>query len=105
MVLLLKDQSLMLLEGCFVSGDGCYGPPSSLPWAMSFPNALSPTRIPVHPTPLYEFCLSFTVFVVMWARRKRAEAVEGDQMSATILCMCGTRAVRKRNMSVWNIVR
>eukprot|EP00933_Yihiella_yeosuensis_P048500 TRINITY_DN44741_c0_g1_i1.p1 TRINITY_DN44741_c0_g1~~TRINITY_DN44741_c0_g1_i1.p1 ORF type:complete len:280 (-),score=37.99 TRINITY_DN44741_c0_g1_i1:91-930(-) len=50
--------------GCFLSGDGCYGPPASrdLPWAMSFPNGLLPTREAVHPTPLYESFLSFVLF-------------------------------------------
>jgi phosphatidylglycerol:prolipoprotein diacylglycerol transferase len=29
--------------GCFLSGDGDYGIPTSLPWGMSFPNGLVPT--------------------------------------------------------------
>mmetsp|Transcript_13096 Transcript_13096/g.24102 ORF Transcript_13096/g.24102 Transcript_13096/m.24102 type:complete len:304 (+) Transcript_13096:63-974(+) len=52
--------------GCFLSGDGCYGPqadPKAVPWAMSFPNAAVPTAVPVHPTPLYESFLSFLVFM------------------------------------------
>jgi len=51
--------------GCFLSGDGCYGPPADpahVPWAMSFPNAMVPTNVPVHPTPLYEAAASFFVF-------------------------------------------
>lgn len=56
--------------GCFLAGDGCYGPPADpreVPWAMSFPNAAEPTRVPVHPTPIYEGVLSFAVFAVaMW---------------------------------------
>jgi len=54
--------------GCFLSGDGCYGPfadPTRVPWAMSFPNALVPTREPVHPTPLYEAALSLTIFILV----------------------------------------
>merc|ERR1711953_1341220 len=53
--------------GCFFSGDGCYGPPADpnfVPWAMSFPNAIVPTRVPVHPTPLYEAAMSFTTFAL-----------------------------------------
>ena len=49
--------------GCLLSGDGDYGKPSDLPWAMAFPNGTVPTLVPVHPTPIYEalimagFCL------------------------------------------------
>lgn len=51
--------------GCFLSGDGCYGPPAdpnAVPWAMSFPNGQLPTLLPVHPTPIYESACSFLVF-------------------------------------------
>ncbi len=39
--------------GCFLVGDD-YGRPSSLPWAVAFPNGLPPTDVPVHPTQIYE---------------------------------------------------
>lgn len=39
--------------GCFLVGDD-YGRPSSLPWAVAFPEGLPPTFVPVHPTQLYE---------------------------------------------------
>mmetsp|Transcript_101934 Transcript_101934/g.181084 ORF Transcript_101934/g.181084 Transcript_101934/m.181084 type:complete len:303 (-) Transcript_101934:192-1100(-) len=53
--------------GCFFSGDGCYGPdaPKDSMFAMSFPNALVPTRKFVYPTPLLEFVLSGTLFLFM----------------------------------------
>ena len=35
--------------GCFMVGDD-YGRPSSLPWAVAFPEGLPPTSVPVHPT-------------------------------------------------------
>jgi prolipoprotein diacylglyceryltransferase len=53
--------------GCFLSGDGCYGPeadPTKVPWAMSFPNGMVPVHVPVHPTPIYEMVCSFLVFAV-----------------------------------------
>ena len=28
--------------GCFLSGDGCYGIPTKLPWGMSFPHGIRP---------------------------------------------------------------
>ncbi|CAK9003408.1 unnamed protein product [Durusdinium trenchii] len=51
--------------GCFLSGDGCYGPRSDAPWAVSFPNGLMPTKEAVHPTPLYECTLSMTLFLFL----------------------------------------
>jgi phosphatidylglycerol:prolipoprotein diacylglycerol transferase len=39
--------------GCFLVGDD-YGRPSSLPWAVAFPNGLPPTDVLVHPTQIYE---------------------------------------------------
>ncbi|HAE40360.1 MAG TPA: hypothetical protein DCG57_17255 [Candidatus Riflebacteria bacterium] len=77
--------------GCIAAGDGCYGLPCKLPWAMSFPQGLVPTLsaknhtlaetyarlfpgeavptdISVHPTPLYEslstlILIGFLLFV------------------------------------------
>lgn len=51
--------------GCFLSGDGCYGPRSDLSWAVAFPNGLVPTREAVHPTPLYECSLSMALFLLL----------------------------------------
>ena len=39
--------------GCFLVGDD-YGVPSTLRWAVAFPEGLPPTTTPVHPTQLYE---------------------------------------------------
>jgi phosphatidylglycerol:prolipoprotein diacylglycerol transferase len=39
--------------GCLLVGDD-YGRPSTLPWAIAFPNGLPPTVVPVHPTQIYE---------------------------------------------------
>ena len=47
--------------GCFLVGD-CYGVPSNLPWACSFPNGLPPTDVSVHPTQLYEMSAYFLIF-------------------------------------------
>jgi len=49
--------------GCFASGDGCYGPPTSLPWGVAFPHGTVPTNIPVHPTMLYDAILLFIFFL------------------------------------------
>ncbi len=63
--------------GCFLSGDGDYGPPSDLPWAMAFPNGTVPTDVPVHPTPLYETGMSLIGFGLLWTIRKQKEGMPG----------------------------
>ncbi len=57
--------------GCFLSGDGDYGPPTNLPWGMAFPNGTVPTLEHVHPTPLYEILILSAMFAFLWKIRKR----------------------------------
>ncbi|MEK7395770.1 MAG: prolipoprotein diacylglyceryl transferase [Candidatus Poribacteria bacterium] len=57
--------------GCFLSGDGDYGPPSGLPWAMAFPNGTVPTIERVHPTPIYEIIMCLIAFAYLWRIRKK----------------------------------
>lgn len=52
--------------GCFLSGDGDYGKPTSLPWGMSFPNGVVPTTQRVHPTPLYELIVWCAIGAFLW---------------------------------------
>lgn len=54
--------------GCFLSGDGCYGIPTKLPWGMSFPHGLEPTLVRVHPTPLYELGAGLLIGWWLWWR-------------------------------------
>jgi len=74
--------------GCIAAGDGCYGLPCKLPWAMNFPDGLVttlsaknhtlaatyqrlfpgeplPTDIGVHPTPLYESLSTFVLLMIL----------------------------------------
>ena len=57
--------------GCFLAGDGDYGPPTDLPWGIAFPHGVVPTTVPVHPTPLYDFALSMIFFLLLWKWRKK----------------------------------
>lgn len=57
--------------GCQLAGDGDYGVPSTLPWAMSYPHGVVPTTDLVHPTPLYEAILYAGIFAVLWRQRGR----------------------------------
>lgn len=60
--------------GCFLVGDD-YGVPSSLPWAVAFPEGLPPTTTPVHPTQLYEMAalLPLAWLLVRLRRQGRAD--------------------------------
>jgi len=57
--------------GCQLAGDGDYGIPSNLPWAMSYPNGTVPTTDQVHPTPVYEFLIMSLVAWWLWRQRDR----------------------------------
>ncbi|HEY1766512.1 MAG TPA: prolipoprotein diacylglyceryl transferase family protein [Terracidiphilus sp.] len=60
--------------GCFLSGDGCYGIPTSLPWGMSFPHGIDPTVVHVHPTPLYEMVAGLLIGLWLWQRGGKPHA-------------------------------
>ena len=57
--------------GCQLSGDGDYGQPSDLPWAMSYPDGTVPTTDEVHPTPIYETLAMGVIALFLWHRRDR----------------------------------
>jgi phosphatidylglycerol:prolipoprotein diacylglycerol transferase len=67
--------------GCFLSGDGDYGIPTSLPWGMSFPNGLVPTTERVHPTPLYELIAACAI--AWWLWRLGARQIAGRSAAAS----------------------
>ncbi len=73
--------------GCFLAGDGDYGPPSDLPWAMAFPNGTVPTDVPVHPTPLYETLISLAFFGILWTQRRRIENTPGVMFGASLVLL------------------
>jgi phosphatidylglycerol:prolipoprotein diacylglycerol transferase len=57
--------------GCQLAGDGDYGIPSDLPWAMAYPNGTVPTTDQVHPTPVYETITMTLVALGLWSLRDR----------------------------------
>ena len=61
--------------GCQLAGDGDYGKPSSLPWAMGYPNGTVPTPpgVKVHPTPIYEILIMAPIIYVLWRLATRYE--------------------------------
>jgi phosphatidylglycerol:prolipoprotein diacylglycerol transferase len=78
--------------GCHLSGDGDWGAPSTLPWAVAYPKAIvgwGPETVlkvgphgnlvsgffpgvRVHPTSIYEAILYTAVFIILWSMRRRA---------------------------------
>ncbi|HKG32322.1 MAG TPA: prolipoprotein diacylglyceryl transferase [Gemmatimonadales bacterium] len=81
--------------GCFLVNDD-YGRPSSLPWAVRFPEGLPPstagnlhqlfgvpipagtdpsTVLAVHPTQLYEVAAMLLAFGVLWVLRKQGKPI------------------------------
>jgi phosphatidylglycerol:prolipoprotein diacylglycerol transferase len=57
--------------GCQVSGDGDYGRPSDVPWAMAYPDGAVPTDEVVQPTPIYETLGMGLAALVLWQLRDR----------------------------------
>ena len=73
--------------GCLLAGDGDYGPPSDVPWAMAFPNGTVPTDVPVHPTPIYETLMSFAFFGILWSQRRKLESIPGVLFGASLILL------------------
>jgi phosphatidylglycerol:prolipoprotein diacylglycerol transferase len=59
--------------GCQISGDGDYGKPSHLPWAMGYPHGTVPTPpgVRVQPTPIYETLAMGLIAWWLWRMRDR----------------------------------
>ena len=72
--------------GCFLVGDD-YGRPSSLPWAVAFPNGLPPTDIPVHPTQIYEAL--FLGWLAWWLIRRQRRGVSDQPILAYYMMLAG----------------
>jgi prolipoprotein diacylglyceryl transferase len=70
--------------GCFLSGDGDYGRPTSLPWGMSFPNGVVPTTDRVHPAPLYELIIWCAIGALLW--HLGSKALRGPKAKGEIFC-------------------
>ena len=79
--------------GCQLSGDGDYGTPSDLPWAMAYPDGTVPTTDEVHPTPVYETLAMGLAGVVLWRLRDR---VAPGMLFGLYLIFAGSRALPGR---------
>jgi phosphatidylglycerol:prolipoprotein diacylglycerol transferase len=65
--------------GCLLSGDGCYGIETKLPWpfGMSFPDGVvaTPPGVRVYPTPLLEFAVGLLIGWWLWRRAEKPNPV------------------------------
>lgn len=97
--------------GCFLSGDGCYGKPTHLPWGMAFPHGIEPVFVPVHPTPLYELAGGLLIGTWLWIRagRKRAGkplptgAILGEYLVLTGLARFCVEFLRRNPAFIWGM--
>ena len=78
--------------GCLTSGDGDYGIPSNLPWAMGFPDGIDPTPpgVRVHPTPIYELIAGLLIGWWLWRRSgKRGSKLGTGEILGEYLFLTG----------------
>jgi phosphatidylglycerol:prolipoprotein diacylglycerol transferase len=92
--------------GCFLSGDGCYGIETTLPWGMSFPHGLEPTLQRVHPTPLYELIAGLIIGLWLWRRGGKPHgtgAIVGQYLVLTGMARFLVEFVRRNPRILWDL--
>jgi phosphatidylglycerol:prolipoprotein diacylglycerol transferase len=92
--------------GCFLSGDGCYGIPTNLPWGMSFPNGIDPTTVRVHPTPLYEMAAALLIGLWLWRRGGKPHAqgaILGQYLLLTGIARFLVEFIRRNPKVIWGL--
>jgi phosphatidylglycerol:prolipoprotein diacylglycerol transferase len=92
--------------GCFLSGDGCYGIPTKLPWGMAFPKGIEPVFVPVHPTPLYEFLASLVIGAWLWFRGSKHRgtgAIVGEYLLLSGAARFLVEFIRRNPKVLWGL--
>ena len=92
--------------GCFLSGDGCYGIPTNLPWGMSFPKGIEPTFERVHPTPLYELGGGLLIGLWLWIRGGKPRckgAILGEYLVLTGIARFLVEFLRRNPKVLWGL--
>jgi len=92
--------------GCFLSGDGCYGIPTNLPWGMSFPHGIEPTLLRVHPTPLYELAAGLVIGWWLWRRGGKPHgtgAIVGEYLVLSGLARFMVEFLRRNPKILWGL--
>ncbi len=70
--------------GCFLGGC-CYGVPTSLPWAVTFPPGHPSGSVPVHPVELYDSAFGLVGLVALALLYKKRRFA-GEALCAYIVC-------------------
>ena len=92
--------------GCFLSGDGCYGIPTSLPWGMAFPHGIDPIYVRVHPTPLYEMAAGLLIGAWLYWRGGKPHAtgaILGWYLLLTGLARFLVEFIRRNPKVLWGL--
>jgi phosphatidylglycerol:prolipoprotein diacylglycerol transferase len=92
--------------GCFLSGDGCYGIPTKLPWGMSFPHGIEPTFVRVQPTPLYELGAGLAIGAWLWWRGGKPRgtgAIVGEYLVLSGIARFLVEFVRRNPKVLWGL--
>ena len=94
--------------GCFLSGDGCYGIETKLPWGMSFPDGIEPTPpgVRVHPTPLYELAMGLLIGWYLWWRagkRHGRGAILGEYLILSGIARFLVEFIRRNPKIIWGL--
>ena len=92
--------------GCFLSGDGCYGIPTNLPWGMSFPNGIEPTLVRVHPTPLYELAGALVIGTFLWMEGRKPRGagwILGEYLILTGMARFLVEFIRRNPKVLWGL--
>jgi phosphatidylglycerol:prolipoprotein diacylglycerol transferase len=77
--------------GCLLNGC-CYGRPTSVPWAIRFPDDHPTGGVPVHPTEIYDSLLNLLLyFFLAWLFRRKK--FDGQIFATYLLCYAVTRSV------------
>jgi phosphatidylglycerol:prolipoprotein diacylglycerol transferase len=92
--------------GCFLSGDGCYGVPTTLPWGMAFPKGIDPVYVPVHPTPLYEMAAGILIGCFLYWRGGKSHAtgaILGQYLLLTGIARFLVEFIRRNPKVLWGL--
>lgn len=94
--------------GCLTSGDGDYGIPTNLPWAMAFPDGIDPTPpgVRVHPTPIYELIAGLIIAWWLWKRGGKTRPtgeILGEYLLLTGLARFMVEFIRRNPHILWGM--
>jgi phosphatidylglycerol:prolipoprotein diacylglycerol transferase len=94
--------------GCFLSGDGCYGIETKLPFplGMSFPKGIVPTLAPVYPTPLIELGAGLLIGWWLWRRGGKPHgigAIVGQYLVLSGIARFLVEFIRRNPKVLWGL--